>query len=85
MPALVRGNGNSLNIFLYGAINNFLNLPVVPQVNYLHAGALQYAAHDVDGGIVAVEQRGGSNYTDVVFRLIDCGLHTCTNIITTNI
>ena len=55
MAALIRGNCNSLNIFLYGAINNFLNLAVVPQVDYLHTGALQYAAHNIDGGIVPVE------------------------------
>ena len=70
MPSLVRGDGNSLNIFLYGAINYFLNLAVVPQVNYLHTGTLKYTAHNIDGGIVAIEKCGGSDYADVIFRFV---------------
>ncbi len=56
MPALVGSYSNSLNIFLYGAIHNFLYLPVVPQMDHLHASTLQYSAHYVDCRIVPVEQ-----------------------------
>jgi hypothetical protein len=43
-------------------------------VNDLGAAALHNAAHDVDGGIVAIKQGGGSNETNFVVWLIWCGL-----------
>jgi hypothetical protein len=39
----------------------------VAQVNDFGALRLQNAAHNIDGGIVSVEQTGSSNYSD--FRL----------------
>ena len=69
MPALVGGNGNSLNIFLYGTIHNFLHLPVVAEMDHFHTCALQYAAHNIDGGIVPVEKRGSGNNADMDFSV----------------
>jgi len=55
MPSLVRGKGNSLYIFLYSAIYNFLNLPVVSKMYYFNTCTLKYAPHDIDSGIVPVK------------------------------
>jgi hypothetical protein len=56
VAALVAGEGNALHILLYGAVNYFINRAVMTQVYYLGTAALQYAAHNVDGSIMPVEQ-----------------------------
>jgi hypothetical protein len=75
MPALVTGNGNSLNIFLDGAIHNFLHLAIVTKVDYLHTCALQYTPHNIDGSIVSVEQCGSCNNPDRILWFVFRGLH----------
>ena len=70
MPALVRGHGDGVCIFLYGAIDHFGHAPVVPQVNHLHPCCLDDPSHDVDGGVVAVKKGGGGHHPDLVGRLI---------------
>ena len=64
MPALVTGDGNALHVFLNGAFHNLVHAAVMAQVNDLRAFALQDAAHDVNGRVVAVEKRSGGNNTD---------------------
>ena len=66
MPALVRADGNALHVFLQCGRHHFVHRSVVSQVDHFGAHALQDAAHDVDGCIMAVEQAGGSDKAHLV-------------------
>jgi hypothetical protein len=66
MPALVGADGNALHVFLQSGGHHVVHTAVVAQVNHLGAHALQDAAHDVDGGIVPVEQAGSGHETHLV-------------------
>ena len=68
MPALVRADGNALHVLLQGGGYHLFDAAVVAQMNHLRAHALQDAAHDVDGCIVAVKQTGRGNKTHFVGR-----------------
>ncbi len=70
VPALVGGDRDALDILLKSGIDDFLYRTVVSEVDHLGAGGLDYAAHDVDRRIVAVEQRGRGNETQLVLRLV---------------
>jgi hypothetical protein len=61
VPALVRAHGNALCVFLQRRGDHLVDTAVMPQMDHLGAHALQDAAHDVDGGVVTVEQAGGSD------------------------
>ena len=56
VPALVRGHGNSIGIFLDGCIHYLLNGTVVTEVNDLTTGALDDATHDINGCIMTVKE-----------------------------
>jgi hypothetical protein len=56
VTTLVTGHGDSLGIFLNGAIHHFFNAAVVTQVNYLGATALDDAPHNIYGSIVTVKK-----------------------------
>jgi hypothetical protein len=43
----------------------------VGQVDYLDPGVLQDPAHDIGGGVVTVEQRGGGDDSDIVAGLLN--------------
>jgi hypothetical protein len=55
MPALVGADGDALHVFLQRGRHHFVHRAVVSQVDHFGAHALQDAAHDVDGRIMAVE------------------------------
>ena len=55
VASLVGRHGNGLCIFLDGAVDHFVDAPVVSKVNDLASGSLHDAAHDVDGGIVPIK------------------------------
>jgi hypothetical protein len=55
MTSLVRSQRDSLYIFLDGGIHNLLRTSVMTEMYDLCPGALHDAAHDIDGGIVAIE------------------------------
>ena len=59
VPALIRGHGDRVGIFLDGRPDDVFHRPVMPQVDDFAALRLNQAAHDVDRGIVAVKQGGG--------------------------
>ena len=59
VTALVAGHGDALGVLLDRGGDDLLDAAVVPEVDHLGAGGLQDAAHDVDRGIVAVEERRG--------------------------
>ena len=69
MPPLIGGDGDALDVFLNGAVYDLSDGPVVPEVNDLGARALHDAPHDVDGGVVPVEERGRRDDADLVFWL----------------
>ena len=58
MAALVGADGDALNVLLQRGGHHLVDRAVVAQVNHLGAHALQDAAHDVDGCVVAVKQTG---------------------------
>src|SRR6476620_6537743 len=70
VTALVRGNGNTLHVFLNSAFYYLCHTAVMTQVNNLCSLALENAAHNIDRCIVPVEKRGRRNDTDFVLYLI---------------
>jgi hypothetical protein len=75
MSALVAGHGDTLGIFFYGGFNQFLNGPVVGKVDDFYAGILKYSAHDVGRCIMTIKKRGGSDYSDDIFRPVNFDIH----------
>ena len=63
VPALVAADGDAVGVFLQRGGDDVLDRAVVAQVDDFAAVLLQQAPHDVDGGVVAVEQRGGGDET----------------------
>ena len=59
VAALVGGDRNALRVLLDCGVHDLPHRAVVAQVDDLGAVRLEDAAHDVDGGIVAVKQAGG--------------------------
>ncbi len=70
VPALVGADGDALHILLQGGRDHLIDRAVVPQVDDLGPHALQQPAHDVDGGVVAVEQAGGGDEAHLVARAV---------------
>ena len=71
VAALVRRHGDALHVLLDAGVDDLLHAAVVPEVDHLGALALQDAAHDVDRGVMAVEQAGGGDETHRVLRLVE--------------
>jgi hypothetical protein len=70
VPTLVGSDGNGLHILLDGTVYNFLNGSIVSQVDHLTACGLNDAPHDVNCGIVPIEERGRRDNADVVLGLV---------------
>ena len=68
VAALVGADGDALHVFLQGGGDHLVDRAVVPEVHDLGAHALQDAPHDVDGGVVAVEQAGRGDEAHLVHR-----------------
>ena len=66
VAALVAADGDALRVFLQRGRDDLVDRPVVPQVHHLGAHALQDASHDVDRGVVAVEQARGGDEAHLV-------------------
>ena len=60
MAALVGADGDTLDVLVDGGADDLVDRAVVAQVDDLGPLGLQEAAHDVDGGVVPVEQAGGA-------------------------
>src|SRR5690606_34052975 len=73
VAALVGGHGDPLDVLLDRAAHDLADRAVVPEVDDLGAAQLHQAAHDVDGGVVAVEQGGGSDDPDRVSQGVGGG------------
>ena len=70
MAALVRRDRDALHVLLDRAVDDLGDRAVVAEVDDLGARRLHDAAHDVDGGVVAVEERGRGDDADVMPRLV---------------
>ncbi len=71
MPTLVRRDGDSLHVFLDHCGHDLLDRAVVTEVDHLGTLRLEQAPHDVDRGIVAVEEAGRSHEPDRVHRSVE--------------
>ncbi len=81
MPALVAGDRYPLSILLNSRVDNLLHATVVPQVNHLGARSLEDASHDVDRGIMTVEERGCGDDANRIFGLVGDGVgHVGTSV-----
>ncbi len=70
VTALVGGNRDALDVFLQGGGDDFADGAVVAEMDDFGAACLQDAAHDVDGGVVAVEKRRRCHEADLVLRFV---------------
>ena len=61
VPALIGTHSDAVHVLLQCRTHHLLHGPVVTKMNDLGAGRLQDAAHDVDGGVVPVEEAGGGD------------------------
>ena len=79
VPALVGGDRNAGGVFINGRVHDLGHGTVVAQVDHLGAGALEDAAHDVDGRVVTVKERSGGYEPDRLMGLVGCGfgVHGC--------
>ena len=59
VPALVRRHRHALGVLLHDRGDHLLHRPVVAEVDHLAALRLQDPPHDVDGGVVPVEEARG--------------------------
>ena len=61
VPALVGRNGDGIGIFLDGGTHDVQHAAVVAEVDHFRALRLDQPPHDVDGGVMTVEQRCGGH------------------------
>ena len=61
VAALVAGQRDAVGVFLQRGADHVLDRAVVAQVHHFRALRLDQPAHDVDRGVVAVEQAGRSD------------------------
>ena len=63
VPALVGADGDAVGVFLDRGPNDVVNAAVVAEVDDFCTLSLDQASHDIDGGVVAIEQGGSGNET----------------------
>jgi hypothetical protein len=66
VAALVRRDGHPLGVLLDDGAHDALDAAIVAEVDHLAALGLQDPPHDVDRGVMAVEQAGGGDEADGV-------------------
>ena len=71
VAALVARNGHPLDVLLDGRVHDLLHGAVVAEMDHLDPGVLNDPAHDVDGRVVSVEDRGGRHQPDGVLGFVD--------------
>ena len=67
-PPWYERDGDALHVLLDRGGDDLVDRAVVAEVDDLGARGLHDAAHDVDRGVVAVEQRGGGDEAHLVPR-----------------
>ncbi|GAA3314846.1 hypothetical protein GCM10020219_029900 [Nonomuraea dietziae] len=70
VPALVRADRHALHVLLDGGGDDLLDGPVVAEMDHLRPLYLQDSPHDVDRGVMAVEQRCGGHESDGMDRCV---------------
>ena len=73
VAALVGADRHGLHVLLHRSPHDLVDRPVVPEVDHLGALALEDPPHDVDRGVVAVEQAGRGHHAHRVDRHVDGG------------
>ena len=73
VAALVRADGDALHVLLHGGRDDLVDRAIVTQVDDLGALALEDPPHDVDRGVVPVEQAGGGDEPHRVDRSVQVG------------
>ncbi len=73
MAALITRYRDSLDILFNGSFHDLLNRSVVSEMNHFYAGVLENPAHDIDGGIMAVEKRGRCDNPYIVLGFVYLG------------
>ena len=68
VTALVGRHRHGVRVLLDRGGDDLLHRAIVAQVDHLGALGLEQAAHDVDGRVVAVEERGGGDHPHAVRR-----------------
>ena len=63
VAALVAGQRDGVGVFLQRGADHVFDAAVVAEVDHFGALRLDQPAHDVDGGVMAVEQAGGGDET----------------------
>ena len=71
VAALVRADGDALDVFLQGGVHDVVDGSVVPQVDHLGALRLQDSPHDVDRRVMAVEQARRRDESHRVLRPVE--------------
>src|SRR5258708_28445331 len=74
MPTLIGGDRDRLHVVWQGCSDDFLHRAVMAEMNDFGARGLQHPAHDVDGGIVAVEQGRCRHESNLVRGLVGAWL-----------
>jgi hypothetical protein len=75
VPALVRADGDTLDVLRDGSGHHLVDRPVVPEVHDLGPLRLQDSPHDVDRRVVPVEQARGSHEPNRVHGSMKFGGH----------
>jgi hypothetical protein len=70
VAALVRRDRDGLHVLLQRRAHDLAHGAVVTEVDHLGARGLEDAPHDVDRGVVAVEERGGGDEAHLVGELV---------------
>jgi hypothetical protein len=73
VPALVRRHRDALHVLLDRRVDHLPHRPVVTQVHHLAALRLEDPAHDVDRGVVPVEQARGRHQPHRVLGDVELG------------
>jgi hypothetical protein len=69
MATLVRRDGNGVSIFLDGRPDNIQDAAIMPEMDHFCALRLDQAAHDIDCGVMAIEQGGCCDETQGRYSL----------------
>jgi hypothetical protein len=73
VAALVRRDRDALDVLLDRRVDDLLDRAVVPEVDHLGPLGLEDPAHDVDGGVVAVEEARRGHQPDRVRGDVEIG------------
>ena len=73
VAALVGADGHPLDVLVDGGPDHLVDRAVVAEVDDLGPLGLEEAPHDVDGGVVAVEQAGRGHEPHRVGRTVEVG------------